>query len=484
MDELTGNGFDPKNSLLVRQLYDCLVARWDRYYKLDRYMGGEHFLKFATEKFTNAFGGLFRELANNYCGRVVTTLSDYVQLDDVKFGDEALNTEFDQWMDAQRIDAQQGRLHKNAFLYGDGYAIVAPDALGNLRLYRQEARNVEVMYDPEQPERLLLALKIWRTLRNTWRLNVYTLDGTYRLETPPTNINIAGEKDRAAFEAPAGLAQFQPIVEEPFVASFVPGVIPVFHWANEPDITGRGVSELNDIMPLQDALNKSLCDMMVTMEFQAYRQRWATGIEQQYDESGKPKPISHGADRLLWTPSTEAKFGEFSPVDLTQFLAVAEGWRTEIARLSRVPPHHLSMTENFPSGEALKTAEAPLIAKVKDRQVAWGNTWEDVAAYWYRATKGADVRPGSIEAEWDDTTPRSRKEDSDAEATEWETAGRKHELGVPLDVVLEEMGYSKEQIARFKTMRAAEDNTRKTDALAYLAANEGGNALPPATPAL
>ena len=32
-------------------------------------------------------------------------------------------------------------------------------------------------------------------------------------------------------------------------------------------------------MPVQDGLNKSVLDMLVAMEFSAFRQRWAAGIE-------------------------------------------------------------------------------------------------------------------------------------------------------------------------------------------------------------
>ncbi len=38
-----------------------------RYAKLERYYRGVHDLSFATEKFQNAFGNLFREFAMNLC---------------------------------------------------------------------------------------------------------------------------------------------------------------------------------------------------------------------------------------------------------------------------------------------------------------------------------------------------------------------------------------------------------------------------------
>ena len=39
----------------------------ERYGKAERYYDGEHDLAFATEKFQNTFGTLFREFALNLC---------------------------------------------------------------------------------------------------------------------------------------------------------------------------------------------------------------------------------------------------------------------------------------------------------------------------------------------------------------------------------------------------------------------------------
>jgi hypothetical protein len=55
------------------------------------------------------------------------------------------------------------------------------------------------------------------------------------------------------------------------------GVVPVFHFANNADLGMTGRSELEAAMPVQDGLNKSVLDMLVAMEFSAYRQRWAAG---------------------------------------------------------------------------------------------------------------------------------------------------------------------------------------------------------------
>ena len=58
------------------------------------------------------------------------------------------------------------------------------------------------------------------------------------------------------------------------------GVVPVVAIRNSDRILDdRGCSEIDDLKPLVDALNKSLADMMVTSEYVGRPRRWATGME-------------------------------------------------------------------------------------------------------------------------------------------------------------------------------------------------------------
>lgn len=48
---------------------------------------------------------------------------------------------------------------------------------------------------------------------------------------------------------------------------------------NSDRLLDNGRSEIRDLVPLVDALNKLLADMLVASEFLARPRRWATGIE-------------------------------------------------------------------------------------------------------------------------------------------------------------------------------------------------------------
>lgn len=453
--------FDPRASVIVADLYSNLLGAWERNRTYRDYVRGRHALAFATAKWKTEFGKLFGKLRNNYCRRVVETLSDYVRFEAVETGNESADSTLSAWFALQRIDAVQDRIHTDAFQYGEAFGIVSVDPADEkrLRFYRQQPGTVAAAYDPEQPDRLLVALKLWRTLGNSWRLNVYTLDGVYRYETGKVRRPVGSEAENPTALAPARVTAFRPLLVEPFVANLLDGRLPVFHWPNVDEDGVEPVSELDDVIPLQDALNKLLADAMVASEFQSFRQRWATGIEAEIDEkTGKPKPLDldTGANRLLFSDSKDARFGEFGQLDVTGPLKAMNDLRLEIARVSRIPPHHLSMVDNFPSGEALKTAEAPLQAKISDRVRRWGNVYEDLASYVLEAM-GESVDASTLSSKFGDTTPRSRKEEAEADDLEVATALSKVKLGVSKAEALRELGYDDAKQKSMAKEKAAED---------------------------
>ncbi|GAG49762.1 unnamed protein product, partial [marine sediment metagenome] len=142
-------------------------------------------------------------------------------------------------------------------------------------------------------------------------------------------------------------------------------------------------------------------DMMVASEFQAFRQRWATGLEIPtiFDDDGNPLPADealkktwkHAVDRLLWTTDPDTKFGEFSATDLAPFVTAIEMLVQHIASQTRTPPHYFYLSGQFPSGESIKSAETGLVAKVLRKERFYGEAWEEVMRLAF-AVQGDDQR--------------------------------------------------------------------------------------------
>lgn len=422
----------------VRWALDALAARAPDYRLKERYYGGDHRLVFATERFYNAFGNLFRAFADNLCRVVVNTVASRLEV--IGFspeeGDEAAaDTAWEIWQQ-NRMDQKSKAIHKMALCAGDAYLVLWPDESGAIRMHPNSALRVAVAYNDEQPGVIDTAARLWRQGDGRLRLNLYYPD---RIEKYATTQAPTGVYSEGAFRPLDG----QPTVPNPW------GVVPVIHFANDTEEGGFGRSELEDVIPLQDALNKAVADMLVAMEYVALPQRWATGLEVDTDPAtGKPKvPFTPGVERVWAVGDPDVRFGQFDPANLAQFLDVQNGFRMEIARVSGIPLHYLLLDAGgWPSGEAMKTAEARLTSKVQDMQAVFGNSWEDAFHLALKMLAGDDG--ARLSTLWTDPAPRDVR-------VEAETAILRQQLGVSQKQILRELGYSPEQIEQMSLDKEA-----------------------------
>lgn len=399
--------------------------------KTTNYYKGEHDLKFATDKFRNTFGSLFNTFALNLCPAICDAMRDKLVITGFRVeadaGGDELPTEAWKIWQANRMAVRAGEIHKEAMINGDGYAIVWVDEQKQVTIYPNKAANVTAYYDEESPGKILWAAKHWLTSEKKFRLNMYYPDRIVRLISSKKSEDgqLPEAKDFEAFDRD---------VANPY------GVVPVFHFANNGSIGGFGTSELHDAIPVQDALNKSVLDMLVTMEFASYRQRWAAGIEIEIDDEGKAKPpFTAGVEKLWITENAETKFGDFEVTDLEQFLKVKDGFRTDIATVTGTPLHYFMLTgASFPqSGISIEKLESRFLGKVRDRMNAFGAVWENLMAFALTIeNKGKDIR---LFTEWQDPAPLSQKEQLDNIAI-------KKDLGITERQALIEAGYGEGDI--------------------------------------
>jgi hypothetical protein len=197
------------------------------------------------------------------------------------------------------------------------------------------------------------------------------------------------------------------------------GIVPVIPVRNAPQMIGGGTSDLAVVIDTQNAINKLCTDMMVAAEYAAFRQRWATGVEIPPDpNTGQPdtgKWLS-SVSRMWTVPAPDAKFGDFNVTDLTVYVRAIEMHIQHLAARTRTPPHYLlGQSGAFPSGESLKATETGLVAKVRRKQVDFGEAWEEAMRLAFLAI-GDTTRAQAIDAEvlWADPESRSEGERVDA----------------------------------------------------------------------
>lgn len=418
-----------------------------RYTKPERYYRGQHDLAYATEKFENAFGSLFREFAMNLCPAVCDAVRDKlritgfkVQSSGVQSSSFSLSCSDHQPLPPEphaeastlniwhrnRMQLRSGEVHREALVSGDAYAIVWPDDEGKAAIYPNRAASVSVVYDEDRPGRIIRAAKFWRTADKHTRLNLFYPDRIERYITAkPGEATLPDHRDFVPFVQSSGVqsssfslpaddlqASRQRKHAEAYTLNNPFGIVPVFHFANNADLGAFGRSELESAIPVQDGLNKSVLDMLVAMEYSAYRQRWASGIEIDLDNEGNLiAPFKAGVDHLWVTQNPEARFGDFGTANLDQFLKVKDSFRIDMASVTGTPMYYLlPHTRGFPSGEAILRAESRFIAKVRDRQFAFGQTWSDIMQFAARIDGFGEMQ---LETNWEDpsqTTERERLE--------------------------------------------------------------------------
>lgn len=328
-----------------------------------------------------------------------------------------------------------GEVHKEALKTGDAYLIVWPDDLGRACLYPNRAANISVAYDEDSLGRIAYAAKAWRTSDKHIRLNLLYPDRVERYISKEKSEGSLPEAKEFEIQNP------QSEIQNPY------GVVPVFHFANNADLGTYGRSELEAAIPVQDGLNKSVLDMLVAMEYSAFRQRWVAGIEVDYDAEGKAiSPFKNGIDNL-WVAGKDARFGDFEAAQLDQFLRVKDSFRVDIASVTGTPLHYfLQQVGEFASGESLKQSGTRFLAKVRDRQESFGQVWADAMSFALRI----EGNPGTqLLTNWEDPSPMTERE-------RLENLLLKRQLGLPVEQALIEAGYGVADVKQISNRGDAE----------------------------
>ena len=340
-------------------LLQGLLQRLDepaaRYHELNLYYRGEQPLAFLSPEAKLALGQRFGRMVSNIPRLAVTALAERLRI--TGFGGDAA----DLWPDWIRNDLDQlsGVAHREALLLGDSYVIVWADTFGRPKVTVESAKQVAVQTDPGTRQ-IVAAVKRWET-KTTTESVLYQVDKITRYRANATGATINGFT----------------VVDE--ITNPI-GAVPVVGIRNSDRILDCfGCSEIDDLKPLVDALNKSLADMMVTSEFVGRPRRWATGIELTEepvrDDDGAPvldhgepvltevNPIPEG-NRAMISENDGAKFGQLDSADLAGYEASVRVILGQIMAVSTLPAHYVGVfTDNPASADALRASEASLTVR-------------------------------------------------------------------------------------------------------------------------
>lgn len=442
------------------RLYRRLLSRQSEIRRLEDYYAGRQPLAFVTAAYREEFSRMLNGLSDNWMELVVDAVEERLHVDGFRLGTEDRKSDRDAWgfWQANHLDADSEMLHSTALQTGCAYAMVwSGDTAPEITV--EHPSQTIVAYEAGSRRKRAAALRMWI---DEWtgqtRANVYLPDAIHKFRSkkqqqPFDSFATPTGKERdlarlwSTFWEPISTAGDE-VVDNPW------GVVPIVEFVNRPKIiegTLSGRSELAAVMSTQDQINKLVCDMLIASEFAAFRQRWATGIEEPTDPATGEAIGEHkmGIARLLATGSETAKFGEFNATDLANYVKAIENRVQSLASRTRTPPHYLlGSSGSFPSGESLKATETGLIAKVHSRQRHFGESWEEVIRLAFLINDENDQRAQAMSAEtiWADPESRSESEHVDALV-------KLKALSVPNQILWEKSGlFSQTEIAGFQSM--------------------------------
>ena len=431
--------------------------RRDWYGAYREYYDGDHDTQLTDRQRAFLEVKLDEEFNVNYCPIVVDAMAERLKVVGFETGTDALNLLLWEWWQQGRMDGAAGIIHTATVRDGDGYIITEWDAERNRPRWVYEPAfdgtdGVEVRYARDARGQPAYAIKYWRTEGERAedagyqrRLNVYYPDRI--------------EKYRS--DERAGAGEWLPMgAPEPWVdANGQPLGVPVHHFKNRDQGWDYGQSELKSVVPVQNALNKSVIDLIAAADVSAFAILYMLG-------DSMPNPSFTPGSMI--TSKTATAFGRVPGEDLTPLIRLKDSFAMEVARVTRTPLHYFQISGQRPAEGTLKQEEVGLVSKVEKAQVDFGNTWEDAMRMGLRLAQvygegfPALDEHAIISTQWANAQTRD-------EAAEIERAQGKKALGIPAERLWAELGYSQQDIdemmaspeyqARYELMRMALNRT-------------------------
>jgi len=392
----------------------------DQYFinkKYRDYYLGNHPMVFTSDRLYDVFGRTTVAFIQNWCAVVIDAVLDRLGFKGWDGNDLAVSQKLFETYIENKIKTLSRRVHRDCIVTGNGY-IMFDKIDGKNKPFYNDPNNVVIIYSADDPYKMSYALKIWRST-DSIKANIYYDQYIEKYEAP---------KDKTLN---VNNFELMDVVPNSF------GEIPIVHFRSD-------VLELTNIIPLQDAINKTFSDMMVVAEFNAFPQRWIITNSDISSLKASPQTIfkiPKGA-----TDEEETKIGEFNAARTSMYLETIDRLSGAIAVISRTPKHYFMQTGANVSGEALSVMEIPLVKKTEQYQEIMDEGWMEVLRFLYGSTNDITTVWHKIEVDIMEVTANTIK-------TEVES-------GIPLITILRRMGWSDDEIAQ---MQADQEDDKKEE---------------------
>jgi hypothetical protein len=412
-------------ALITRMTLDAWAAdtrmRAEKVAMFRRYADGDHDATLTTEMremLRISSTGSMERFNLNHCDRIIQSENNRLKVTGFDTGNDAANAWIADLLRLNRFDGLQTDVHEAALRDADTYVMASWDSEAKRIVWTQEPaydgkNGMVVRYTPFG--QLAVALKIW-TQGSATRVNVYHID---RIEKYIS-------RDGGNLQRYEEEGQPWPL---PWLMKGQPIGVGVVHFPNRgTSYDDFGRSEIEDVIPPQNAINRTLHSMVATSELTGFPIRYAVGWKPPSGLTpGMWIKISEGAPL---TSDEKIEIGTMDQGEIVPFIQQMETLINEMYRISDTPAPEF-MASSASSGESLKQREIGLLGKINRFQVKIGNRWEDLIQLSARIQLAFG---GGVPA-------------FEGVTTKWDSAEIRNDAEVIANAkVLDEMGYQEEAL--------------------------------------
>lgn len=424
----------------IKRGFDALKGKSSTYTQRWRYYDGDQPLAYTSKRLAELFKSLDTRFSENWCAVVIDAVRDRLALDGLTGPDDSTTQTLASLWEQSQLAIEVDEAQTAALVCGEGFLLAWPDAVTNQpEVYANDPRLVHAVYRTDNPRAMRYAVKGFIGDDERYTLVAYYPD---RIETYKST----------GKETPDSVNALQLAEEEP--NRF--GVIPVFHLRlsrRADSTTGQLIGDLNNVIPMQDGINKLLADMMVAAEFGAFKQRW---VISQAETMGKLK----NAPNEVWDlPAGDGtgqptSVGEFNPTDLGNYLKAIADMVGHVSAITSTPRHFFQAQAGDPSGEALIAMEAPLVRKVEQRVQRFTPTLRSLGSFLLQL-QGQTVAPEDITAAYGAASTIQPR-------TAAEIAELRVRAGMPLATALRHEGWTDAELEAMAADQQADSERQQT----------------------
>ena len=432
----------------LERAWKALSGKQSAYDKLWAYYQGEQPVVYTNDRLREIFRDLDAVFTENWCAVVVNSVLERLELQQITSQDEGVQAALDALWAENLLDLESDDVHLAALVTGEAFLIAWQEEQGPVEVYYNDPRLCHVFYDPEHPRQKQFAAKWWVDDDEKRRVTLYYPDRLEYYISKQKAENVQSVRGMEPAEEPAAANPF--------------GEVPVFHFR-----TGRqAASELTDVVPLQNGINKLLIDMMVAAEYGAFKQRWIISNAQ---VDGKLK----NAPNEIWDlpagdgVGQQTQVGQFDATDLSVYMGAIDNLSAAIGIISRTPKHYFYSQGGDPSGEALIALEAPLNKKCTRHIARFTPVWQEVAAFLLKLSSGSEMAATDLVPVFEE--PATVQPLTQAQVRQYDVMS-----GIPLTTSVRREGWTEAEIAQMDEDRAAESEWQESMGDRMLTAFEKG----------